>query len=503
MYYGGGFDRMVDVVVLGFGDAGAVAAITAHDDGAEVLVIEKQPEEGHRPNSRYAAGFFLAPNDVAGAEAYLSAMYEVNGELDAIDPELIGAWARETAATMAWLDRHGATYTALGVGGEHTTLPGHDAIAVYKMGPEGVPDGYTGCPMYGFLRRLVAERGIEVRYGTAARWLLTDERGSVIGVETERDGVPWRVGVRRGLVLAVGGYEASERLKRQYLPVTPVHFYGTEHNTGDGIAMAADAGAELWHMNVWAGHFVARFPGMDYTGGTAIDLWGSARFAPKEGVPAPGSIFVDGSGRRFLREPGPQHASHLELLAMDSDRHARPRVPTWWIFDEARFRAATLVPTYSGPAGPVGDYAWSPDNMAELRRGWIHSGGSLAELAEVCGLDPATLEHTVARYNEHCAAGRDADFGRDPGTLTPLTGPRYFALPLWPGGSHTSGGPRRDARGRVAAVRGGSIGNLYSAGELGSVHGLLYPAGGGSIAECLASGRVAGRGAAADRVAAR
>jgi hypothetical protein len=82
---------------------------------------------------------------------------------------------------------------------------------------------------------------------------------------------------------------------------------------------------------------------------------------------------------------------------MDTARLARPRVPTWWIFDEARFTVATLVPTYMGPTGPVRDYAWSRDNGAEM-------------------------EQTVARYNEHCAEGADADFGRDPGTLTPPSG---------------------------------------------------------------------------------
>ncbi|GAA1014129.1 FAD-binding dehydrogenase [Acrocarpospora pleiomorpha] len=494
MYHTGPYDRTVDVVVLGFGDAGAVAAITAHDAGAEVLVIEKQQARDHRPNSRYAAGFFLVPTDVERAIKYLTALYAVNDET--VDPELIRTWATETAANPAWLDSHGCGYAETGILGEHHTVPGHDAITVYKAKPGPRPLGYTGCPMHGFLRHLVAERGIEVQYGTAARWLLTDERGAVTGVQTEHE----RIGVRRGVVLAVGGYEASKQLKTQYLPVGPVHFYGTEHNTGDGITMAVEVGAELWHMNVWPGHFVARFPGSGYSGGTAIDLWGSGRFGPAEDSHPPGSIFVDGSARRFLPEPGPQHAAHLELLGMNATRLSHPRVPTWWIFDQARFDAATLVPTYSGPAGPIGDFTWSPDNTAELRRGWILSADSAAELALRCELDPLALEATIDRYNDHCADGVDADFGRDPATLTPLHGPRYFAVPLWPGGSHTLGGPRRDAASRVASVRGGFVENLYAAGELGSLHGLLYPAGGGSIAECLAFGRIAGRNAAANMI---
>jgi succinate dehydrogenase/fumarate reductase flavoprotein subunit len=65
------------------------------------------------------------------------------------------------------------------------------------------------------------------------------------------------------------------------------------------------------------------------------------------------------------------------------------------------------------------------------------------------------------------------------------------------------GGPRRDEHARVVAVHGAAIPNLYSAGELGSVHGLLYPAGGASLAECMAFGRVAGAAAAANRTGVR
>jgi succinate dehydrogenase/fumarate reductase flavoprotein subunit len=492
VYFTGGFDEHVDVAVLGFGNAGAVAAVTAHDAGARVVVLEKQAAANHRPNSRYAAGFFLVPTDVDRACRYLAALYAVNGE--EVGPELIRTWAEQTAANPAWLSEHGGEYTVMDLHGEHDTLPDHDAVTVYKALPT---TDYPGCPLHGLLRSLVFDRDIEVRYDTAATTLLTGPDGAVTGVRAgHRD-----IGVRRGVVLTTGGFEGDESLKRQFLPVTPAHFYGSQDNTGDGIRMAQEIGAELWHMNTWPGHFVARFPGAGYGGGTGIDLWGSGRFGP--GAENPGAVFVDGSGRRFLAEPGRQHAANLELTALDARGLTRPRIPTWWLFDDARFGRAPLVPTYSGPAGPVGDYAWSADNVAELERGWIRCGTSVAELAKACDLDPDGLSSTVARYNELCALGRDDDFGRDPATLTPLSGDRFYAVPLWPGGSHTVGGPRRDEHARVVAVHGAAIPNLYSAGELGSVHGLLYPAGGASLAECMAFGRIAGAAAAANRTGVR
>lgn len=497
MYFTGEFDEQVDVAVLGFGNAGAVAAVTAHDAGARVVVIEKQPEGNHRPNSRYAAGFFLVPTDVDRACRYLADLYAVNGEQ--VSQELIRTWAEETAANPAWLTEHGGEYAVLGLHGEHDTLPDHDAVTVYKALPSG---DYPGCPLHGLLRSLVFERGIELRYGTAATALLTGPDGAVAGVRVRQGEVVTTIGVRRGVVLATGGFEGDESLKRQYLPVTPVHFYGSQDNTGDGVRMAQEVGADLWHMNTWPGHFVARFDGTGYGGGTGIDLWGSGRFGPATDG-NPGAIFTDGAGRRFLGEPGRQHAANLELLAMDARTLTHPRIPTWWIFDDARFRQAPLVPTYSGPAGPVRDHDWSADNVAELERGWIRSGTSVSDLAKACDLDPGELCATVARYNELCSLGRDDDFGRDPVTLTPLTGERFYAVPLWPGGSHTVGGPRRDEHARVVAVHGDVIPNLYSAGELGSVHGLLYPAGGASLAECMAFGRVAGAAAAGNRTGMR
>src|SRR6476469_557148 len=492
MYFTDEFDETADVAVLGLGNAGAVAAMTAHDAGARVVVLEKQPEDTHRPNSRYAAGFFLVPNDVDGACRYLESLYAVNGE--EVSPALIRVWAEQTAANPAWLTEHGGEYAVLDLHGEHDFLPDHKSVTVYKAQPTS---DYPGCPLHGLLRSLVADRGIEVRYDTAATALLTGPDGDVTGVRTRQGDL----GVRRGVVLATGGFEGDESLKRQYLPVTPAHFYGSQENTGDGIRLAQDVGAELWHMNTWPGHFVARFPGAGYGGGTGIDLWGSNRFGPT--ADNPGAIFVDGSARRFLAEPGRQHAANLELTALDGRTLTHPRVPTWWIFDDARFSKAPLVTTYAGPAGPVRDYTWSADNRTELDKGWISWSTTIPELAAACDLYPDTLSATVERYNDLCARGRDDDFGRDPATLTPLTGARFYAIPLWPGGSHTVGGPRRDEHARVLAARGGPVANLYSAGELGSLHGLLYPAGGASLAECMAFGRIAGAAVAANRTGLR
>ncbi|MDQ7910163.1 FAD-dependent oxidoreductase [Phytohabitans sp. ZYX-F-186] len=495
MYFSSQFDRSYDVVVIGAGTAGASAAISAHEAGAEVLVVDKQPAEGRRPNSRYAAGYFVVPRDVDGAAAYLRAMYAVNGELSDVDPALVRTWAAETALNPQWLALQGAPSGKVFEGGEHTTLDGHESIDIHRgEWAPGTP--VTGCPVFTALDRRMAALGIDVAYGATARWLLTDAGGTVTGVQVCLDGQTLAIRAGRGVVLAAGGYEFDARLKRQYLPMTPVHFYGSPANTGAGVTMATEVGAELWHMNTWPGYLVAHQPATGYPGGLPIDLWAAGGFAAPPGADLAGGFFADGSGRRFTREPGRQHTLHLEVAGMDARRLVRPRIPAWWVFDERRRVKGPLLSTRMGPAGPVGNVAWSGDNLAEIDRQWVRRAPTVRALAALCGMDPDALERTVAAYNAACASGVDGDFGRPAHTLTPLADPPYYALALWPGGSNTNGGPRRDPDARVWSVRGAPIPGLYSAGELGSMYGLLYPAGGGSIAECLAFGRIAGRNAA-------
>ena len=103
------------------------------------------------------------------------------------------------------------------------------------------------------------------------------------------------------------------------------------------------------------------------------------------------------------------------------------------------------------------------------------------------------MRDTLRDYNSGCASGTDA-FGRPPHTLVELN-PPFYAMRLWPGGPNTQGGPQRDGRAQIVSVTGEAIPRLYSAGELGSMYGMLYPVGGGNIAEVIAFGRIAGENA--------
>lgn len=520
-----GFDRIVDVAVVGFGDAGAVTAMTAHDLGDDVLIIEKQAEDRRRPNSRFSGGIFINPSDADAAEHYMRELYRINDELYETDPAVIRVWAQETALNAEWLSERGGTSEKIVSGGEHRLVEGFESIDLYRPTmndhPGGTGHNGMGWGLFKFLVDEVAKRGISTMYGTSAKWLLTDATGAVIGIQVQDGDRVMNIGTSKGVVLTCGGFEFNPWLKWNNLRVNPTHFYGNPENVGDGIFIAQEVGAELWHMNSCAGRVVGYFPDSGYPGGVMIDIWGNDEkggiaapihmaagaledadsvqlpgmateynFKPSE---LPGALFVDRHGRRFTNEVYRTHTLYYELANLDSHRLEYPKVPSWWIFDDRRMVKGPASPNYVGPAGPLREVAWSPDNLAEVERGWIISGATAGELAAKCNMDKDLFERSLTRYNEICAQGEDPDHGRPSSTLTPLDGTTLYAVQLWPGGPNTQGGPRRNADSQVMRVNGEPIPGLYSAGELGSIYGMIYPSGGGNIAECLAFGRVAGR----------
>jgi succinate dehydrogenase/fumarate reductase flavoprotein subunit len=167
-------------------------------------------------------------------------------------------------------------------------------------------------------------------------------------------------------------------------------------------------------------------------------------------------------------------------------------MPGWIVFDEA----ARLAGPLHGIVGSPNDYAWSPDNAAEVDAGWIARGENAAKLAAATGLDPAVLQSTLGGYAEAVSRRRDDDFGRAPSTLVPLLAPLY-AIQMTPGVATASGGPRRDAEARVVRPGGAPIRGLFAAGAAGSIWGHLTEHGGG-LTDAIVFGRIAGIRCAAD-----
>ena len=481
---GEGQDQVVDradLVVVGFGAAGAAAALEAAERGASVLIVEKQPEQFHTPSTRMSGGIVMVATDATPATRYLDAC------AGGMVPEPVSAaWASAATELLDWLDARGVELPLDPCGGaEQPNLPGAEAIVTVQ--PGGAvrldPRGGAGPRLWEALRAAVdAQSAIRVRWSSPAERLVRDG-DRVVGLKVRTaSGGREVVAASAGVVLSCGGYEFDEDLKRDHLRTYPVHFYGNPGNTGDGVRMAQDVGADLWHMNQMVGRAIGRFRLDDGTDQGFII-----------GIGPPGYVITDRDGRRFANEE-PQarllHGFYYELLAFDVERGEFPRNPCYWFFDERRRGAGPLTYPHIG-ACAVGLYDWSADNHGEIERGWIASGADPAEAAASAGVrDPEAAARTIAEYNEICATGNDP-MGRAADSLVPLDQPPYYCVPLWPGGSNTTGGPRRDERARVLDVFGEPISGLLAAGELGQASGMLYPADGSNLSEALCTGRIA------------
>jgi succinate dehydrogenase/fumarate reductase flavoprotein subunit len=461
----------VDVVVVGYGPAGASAAIAAHDAGAEVLVLESAAHGGG--NAPYSGGFLF---DVPGETCveHLDAL--CFGRTDRAVLERYAAGLHENAA---WLE-------SIGAGTERFDPPPMRLPASFPSWPSfpGGPTieyrvvaggtGRRGEQLWTRLDEAVRARQINVVFGPAVAELeITD--GVVTGVVTAAGR---RIGARRGVVLACGGFEAAPDLADTYLPLatgTPVGHLG---NDGAGLRMAQSAGAALWHMYGFFGWFAFRTP--DYSSSFAIDFFGA------------GHLFVDAEGRRFADETGFEVHDRLRALSSYLPRNQnRPRLPSWAIFDEPTRLAGPL----NGLLGTPNDYTWSSDNSAEIERGWIVSATSIDELAGQIGVAAGVLSETMGEYDAATRSGIDARFRRSADTLVPLDTSQLYAIETWPAVAGTTGGPRHDASARVLRPDGQPITGLYAAGAVSMVWGHLIDHGGG-LTDALVFGRIAGRAAA-------
>jgi succinate dehydrogenase/fumarate reductase flavoprotein subunit len=480
---------VVDVVVVGFGAAGATAAITAKAAGAEVVVVEKAPWEYRGGNSRVSGQIVFWPNDIAKAVQYFKAL--ASPYLDRIPDTMIEVWATEMYANRAWLESLGMQVATV-QSTEFPEFPGSDCVEVllHRHG------SYGGARLWDqVIEPAFAATGIHVLYDTPALRLLT-MNGAVSGVEVRQDGRIRGITARRGVVLASGGFQADQAMIRTYFGDLPYcHLLGTPYNTGDGIRMAMGVGADLWHMNNMAG------PNLSFR---AQEFPVAARLGT---IKADSYLYVAADGRRFVSEAsnfkvekGRQHSpiKHGKILNHGRFVQYPCPVPIHLVFDETVRKAGGLCAKAAGFAFGWdvihGDlYGWSTDNQREIERGWIKQADTVAALGAAIGLPAGVLEDTVGTFNAACAAGIDRDFGRN--ALAPLITPPFYALELGPASLNTQGGPVRNERAEIISVDGHPIPRLYSAGELGSIYSYRYQAG-GNLGECFAFGRIAGRNAA-------
>src|SRR5215468_134610 len=529
------WDRIADVVVVGSGGAALVAALLAADGGADVLVVERGEQIGGTtavsgdgvwvPCNAHMAGIGVADSR-AEALAYIRALSKGSEA----DPALIEAFVDTAAEMIAYLERatplrmfptrgfrdYYSTYGVPGarpegrslepvpfpVGkelpewrdrlasritmltlGAYTTLEEDltgrlpDAAELARRKQEDIRP--KGAALVGALFRGLLDRGVDTLLATRARELVR-QGAAVVGVRCEgADGERW-FGARRGVILACGGFEWDRELVRAHIgydlhPVTP------QSNTGDGLRLAMQAGAQLANMGSYWG------TGTMYDPTVLRDGAPLPQFDAARGMP--GTLIVNQDARRFVNEAVPYNDFSRAFGSYDPLRvDFANRSPAWQFFDHGVKEALPILSMRPGEPAPA----------------WIAQAPGIRELALRIGLDPDALEATVRRFNEHAARGLDPEFRRHELGLQravpprPLDAPPFYALPIYPGTLGTNGGPRIDADGRVRREGGGVVPGLFAAGNTAAnAFGWAYPSGGGTLANALTFGYRAGRCAAA------
>lgn len=491
------WDREVDFLVVGFGLAGAAAAVEAYDidPTAEILVLEKMPEELAGGNSIASGQTFLVPaqNAVETLKTYL---YNCNLP-NPIPDEYLTWLCQGFADQLPWVESiaAGVDYEAGYVGGGE--LRWGSMVVEFDTFEGSIFDGcsahlrakgsaFENGGVWRAFAKATTSRGIEVLYETPAVSLIQDPfTREVYGViARQADGTEIAIKSQKGVLLACGGYENNLTMQRDFHGMETVYTAGTPGNTGDGIKMLMEAGAQIWHMKnqTQSGGFWLGIKVPEY----------ASTFMRNFSMAGTSWIEIDALGERFYNESYGYHRQHMKYMEYGRyvDLPHERALPVDLIFDEKTREAGSIASQWLSWPTTTEGYTWTNDNLAEIEKGWIIKADTIEELAGLLGRDPQTLQATIDAWNAACDAGEDAEFGRDPATMGRIDTAPYYAVTLTPTLVATTGGAKRDTAGRVLDWNDQPIAGLYEAGELGSYVSNLYQ-NGVFLSEAMLSGRTA------------
>lgn len=345
----------------------------------------------------------------------------------------------------------------------------------------------AGAALQARMLQAALREGVELRTHSPVREVVVDG-DRCTGIVTEKDGQPWRVGARLGVLLNAGGFAHNQEMRDQYIPNTRKEWtHAAPGDTGDMHREMMRIGAMMGHMNEFVGNQMALPPDDNEPAGMQTQL------------AKPHAFLVDQSGQRYMNEGG----SYMLFCQGMLERHKTvPAVPSWMIMDAQFMRRYMLCSTMPGSSKPK---LW-------FESGFLKQAATIEGLAKVCGLPADALKATTDRFNLFARAGKDADFGRGDSaydrflgdfthkpndTLGTVEEGPFYAVQIVPGDVGTYGGVVTDSSARVMRSDGSVIHGLYATGTTtAGVMGRAYPGAGCSIGPSFTWGFVAAKHAA-------
>lgn len=457
------FDAEVDVLVVGAGGCGLVAALAAQAAGAEVAVVEKL--------DRFAGNTVLSSGSIPAAGTRLQRdagidddpgrfaadLRRVAGPHDA--DHMVGRLADVSADLVHFLlDIVGVDLTLI----THYRHVGHSVCRLHA------PPSRRGADLIGDLERAVEARGIPIAFGNPATALIVED-GTVRGAVTAAEGGEGAHIGAAATVLACSGFGANRALLDRFCPdMAAIPHFGAMGSEGEAVLWGEGLGAKFGNMAAFQAHAGVAQPHGALVTWTVIEK---------------GGVIVDDSGLRFADE-----SLGYSAFGEHAARHDRP---TFAIYD-SRIRDLTA--------------AGQPEYGELVAHGGAREAATIADLARLIGCPEQVLAATLAQAD--AAAGREAadPLGRLTWGIAPLS-PPYVITRIAPALFHTQGGVIVDTQARVLRADGVPIPGLYAGGGaacgISGRHGSLGYASGNGLLSALGLGFIAGRAAASRAAMAR
>ena len=496
-------NKSADVVIIGGGGAGLAAAVSALQNNATVIVLEKMPSVGG--STIMAGGQYNAVDDVrqqvyemrhelitelesytkqepvndthkrimeelaAQIEEYkankstyvfdspqLHALQAFRGGDQVGDLELIETLTKGAEESVGWLESLGVEFRD-----EVATVTG----ALWQRTHQFVKPLVTG-PIDAYMEYINGKGSdAEILLNTAATELII-ENDKVVGVKAKQGNNEVIVKANNGVVIATGGFARNSELVKKY----DKHWGGLENlgstnsvsATGDGIAIAEAAGANLVGME-----FIQLLPvGDPVTGGMQGNI----------SINAANQLFVNNDANRFVAEDARRDVLTRGLLE-------QPDQIMWILHDAHEYYNEEVKNDFNEAIGQL------------VKSGVVVKGETIEELAINMGVSPENLRATVDAYNEAVAGKTEDPMGKkllqDPFDKGP-----FYASKRVPTIHHTMGGIEINTIAQVISKDGNVIKGLYAAGEVtGGIHG-ANRLGGNAIPDTVVFGKIAGESAA-------
>lgn len=452
-----------DVIVIGGGMSGLCAAMSAAEEGAKVILLEKTNQVNFRGNDYGAidSKMQLQINNRVDKMAAVQEIMRYNAYKG--DQRVVRIWADHSGKVADWImakaEKYGCKPKPVPI--DETVTPGTTvrgfATLSFRMDPSEVAlndapkgtDPWTASMRYA-LKQGCIDAGVDIRYKMPAVRLVRENNntGRVTAVIAGEKGAYKKFVGTKGIILCSGDYNADKEMREYYIPSTKyIHANMFEMvngpiNTGDGHKMAMWIGAAIDEWPHAPMYFDFAVPGAPILADALMrQPW----------------LSVNSQGLRYCNE-------ELPYAYLCNAQCQQPDNIRWNVWDS---KWPEEAPSFKVVAcKDMRTNFHNPENVKQyIEKGYIRSAETLEELAEKMKVPKDNFLVTVQRYNELARKGVDEDFGKRAACLTTIEKPTFYAAPLGTALLVTLGGLKINPNLQVLDTENKVIPGLYAAGN--------------------------------------